>query len=102
MGGTGGMVAYGVSKAATHQLIQSVVDDFGKQGRVVLGLLPITLDTPPNRASMPKADHSSWTPLSFVAKQVLEWGVSAQRPPSGSLHRIVTEKSVSRLEQVHQ
>ena len=96
------MIAYGVTKAATHHLIKSLVEDFGKQGRTVLGLLPVTLDTPSNRSSMPSADFSSWTPLSFVAKQVLELAVSVERPPSGSLHKIVTEKNVSRLERVHQ
>jgi dihydropteridine reductase len=102
LGGTGGMVAYGVTKAATHQLIKSLVDDFAKQGRTVLGLLPVTLDTPSNRSGMPNADFSSWTPLSFVARQVLEWSGADRKPASGSLHKIVTEKNVSRLEEVHQ
>ena len=102
LGPTGGMVAYGVTKAATHHLIRSLVADFEKQGRTVLGLLPVTLDTPSNRSGMPNADFSSWTPLSFVARQVLEWALADRRPASGSLHKIVTEKSVSRLEEVHQ
>jgi hypothetical protein len=64
LGPTGGMLAYGISKAGTHHLASSIVDDFAKTGKVkgrvtlemrksltfdvkcVLTLLPITLDTP--------------------------------------------------------
>ena len=42
-------------------------------GTRVYSTLPITLDTPMNRKFMPDADHSAWTPLSFVAELMHKW-----------------------------
>jgi len=98
---TPGMLAYGASKAATHHLVQSVAATGGglPAGASLSALCPITLDTPTNRADMPTADFSSWTPLSEVAAIVLRWAADpAQRPASGSLHRLVTVKGVTSTE----
>lgn len=99
--GTGGMIAYGVSKAATHQLIASLANGESgglPPGACVAGLCPITLDTIPNRTSMPNADHSSWTPLSFVADTVMRWAEPHHRPANGSLHKLVTRGGQTTLE----
>jgi dihydropteridine reductase len=68
--GTGGMIAYGMAKAAVHQLTKSLASSSSglPKGATTLCLLPITLDTPGNRAAMPGADTSSWTPVSELAK----------------------------------
>lgn len=98
------MLAYGVSKAATHHLVQSVAAPGGglPAGASICALCPITLDTPSNRADMPQADFSSWTPLSEVAAIILRWASEpAHRPASGSLHRLVTVKGVTTTELVH-
>mmetsp|Transcript_25357 Transcript_25357/g.73999 ORF Transcript_25357/g.73999 Transcript_25357/m.73999 type:complete len:228 (-) Transcript_25357:505-1188(-) len=52
---TPGMVGYGMAKAATHHLIQSLaVPGSGlPEGAAVLGALPTVIDTPANRAAMP-------------------------------------------------
>ena len=60
-----------MAKAAVHQLCKSLADADGglPKESSVLAILPVTLDTPMNRKWMPKADHSTWTPLEFVAEQ---------------------------------
>lgn len=59
-----GMLGYGMSKAATHFLVQSLAAQFEEEagrGSTVLAVLPTTLDTPANRAAMPGADFAGWT-----------------------------------------
>lgn len=68
--GTPGMIGYGMAKGAVHQLCQSLA---GKNsgmppGPAAILVLPVTLDTPMNRKSMPEADFSSWTRLEFLVK----------------------------------
>tara|TARA_R110002050_G_scaffold267610_2_gene409332 strand:- start:1646 stop:1918 length:273 start_codon:yes stop_codon:yes gene_type:complete len=89
------MIGYGISKAATHQLIRSISGPGNglKDGVTVVGVCPITLDTPMNRyvihsyplllflflthipftfrQGMPNADFGTWTPLQFVADLVV-------------------------------
>lgn len=68
--GTPGMIGYGMSKAAVHQLTKSLAgkDSGMPENSLVVAILPITLDTPMNRKWMPKGDVSSWTSLEFVAE----------------------------------
>lgn len=97
--GTGTMIAYGVTKAATHHLADSLVGHFKKKGSTVASLLPVTIDTPSNRSGMPDADTSTWTPPKFIAETVLGWA-TGERPESGSKFVVKTEKNESRLEKV--
>ncbi|XP_063315956.1 dihydropteridine reductase [Pelobates fuscus] len=96
---TPGMAAYGMAKAAVHQLCQSLGGE--KSGlptnSAAVAILPVTLDTPANRASMPEADFSSWTPLDFIAETFYKWTNGNNRPKSGSLIKVVTEKGKSEL-----
>jgi dihydropteridine reductase len=55
------MVAYGVTKTATHFLTKSMAQDPALAGVTSLAILPTTIDTAPNRAAMPHADFSDWT-----------------------------------------
>jgi len=101
-GATPGMIGYGLAKAAVHQLTKSLADvpkSGLPEGTGVYAILPVTLDTPMNRKWMPKADTSTWTPLEWVADLMLKWSSSNQdRPnPNGSLVRLVTEKSETKL-----
>jgi dihydropteridine reductase len=94
LGGTPGMMGYGMAKAAIHQLTKSLGDP--KSGlpdnATCLAILPITLDTPMNRKWMPKADTSTWTSLEFIAGLVFGWASgSSDRPASGSLVQLVTK-----------
>ncbi|KAI9230779.1 MAG: dihydropteridine reductase-like protein [Piptocephalis tieghemiana] len=92
--GTPGMVGYGIAKAAVHQLTQSLQAKGSglPKGTTVTTILPTTLDTPGNRAGMPTADMTSWTPLTILADKVLEW---AQNPAErmGGLVRVETVDS---------
>ncbi|CAD5216323.1 unnamed protein product [Bursaphelenchus xylophilus] len=92
--GTPGMIGYGLAKAAVHHLVKSLGQD--KSGMpnnaTVFAILPVTLDTPMNRKWMPKADHSTWTPLTFIAETFLQYLTNeTSRPISGSLLQLVTK-----------
>jgi NAD(P)-dependent dehydrogenase (short-subunit alcohol dehydrogenase family) len=70
-----GQAAYQVSKAAVLRLAQVMAAELHSHGITVNSVLPGTMDTPANRASMPKADRASWvTPGSVAA--VIEWLLS--------------------------
>lgn len=97
--GTPGMLGYGLAKAAVHQLIHSL--SCPKSGlpsnSTVVGILPITLDTPANRKAMPNADFSQWTPLEFVANQVIDWSEGKERPASSSLVQLITAEGETKM-----
>ncbi|XP_056295403.1 quinoid dihydropteridine reductase a [Pseudoliparis swirei] len=92
LSGTGGMVGYGMAKAAVHQLCQSLADKNSgmPSGAVAVAILPVTLDTPMNRKFMPDADVGSWTPLEFVSELFFNWATGENRPASGSLMQLLS------------
>lgn len=91
---TPGMIGYGMAKAAVHHLVHSLAHKGGlPTGAFVAAMCPVTLDTPANRAAMAQADTSTWTPLNVVAARIHEWIEGRQRPPTGSLVRVVTQAS---------
>uniref|UniRef100_A0A673SVX3 Dihydropteridine reductase n=1 Tax=Suricata suricatta TaxID=37032 RepID=A0A673SVX3_SURSU len=97
--GTPGMIGYGMAKGAVHQLCQSLA---GKNsgmppGSAAVAVLPVTLDTPMNRKSMPEADFSSWTPLEFLVETFHDWIIEKNRPSSGSLVQVVTTEGKTEL-----
>jgi len=100
VGGTPGMMGYGMAKAAVHQLVKSCAAEGSglPAGACTLGLLPVTLDTPMNRKFMPDADKSSWTPLSEVASILADWAAGKGRLESGSLVALITTQGTTRLE----
>jgi NAD(P)-dependent dehydrogenase (short-subunit alcohol dehydrogenase family) len=54
-----GMGPYAASKAAVHRLTEALAAE--QKGRITVNaVLPSTIDTSANRASMPKADFSKW------------------------------------------
>src|SRR6478672_13533036 len=54
-----GMGAYAASKAGVHRLTEALAAEW--KGRITVNaVLPSTIDTAANRASMPKADFSKW------------------------------------------
>ncbi|KAH9096563.1 hypothetical protein Ae201684P_013229 [Aphanomyces euteiches] len=92
---TPGMVAYGLTKAATHHLVASSAASL-PTGASSLAILPITIDTPTNRKFMADADFSTWTPVEEIANQLLEWSTNtASRPTSGDLVQVTTSNGVS-------
>lgn len=94
LGPTSFMAGYGLAKAAVHHLVKSAAADPAAlpPGACVLGVSPLTLDTPANRKDMPDADHSSWTALQHVADRIIQWSEGTDRPKSGSIVVFKTAK----------
>jgi NAD(P)-dependent dehydrogenase (short-subunit alcohol dehydrogenase family) len=55
-----GMGAYAASKAGVHSLTQALAEELKGDGVTVNAVLPSIIDTPANRADMPKADFAAW------------------------------------------
>jgi NAD(P)-dependent dehydrogenase (short-subunit alcohol dehydrogenase family) len=65
-----GMAAYSASKAGVLRLVESYADELRPTGLRVNAVLPGTIDTPQNRASMPGADTSGWVQPAQIAEVV--------------------------------
>jgi len=66
-----GMTAYTASKAALAALTVALAQEVAGQGILVNAVAPSIMDTPANRAAMPKADHDSWPKVEEVAATIL-------------------------------
>ena len=66
-----GMVAYASSKAAVAAMTAALAEEVAKDGILVNAVAPSIMDTPANRAAMPKADHASWPKVEDVAATIL-------------------------------
>ena len=96
------MIGYGMAKAAVHQMVKSLAAEKSglPEDSVAVAILPTTLDTPMNHKWMPKADHSTWTPLQFVAETLYKWtfpDATGDRPSSGALLKLVTKSGETTL-----
>jgi NAD(P)-dependent dehydrogenase (short-subunit alcohol dehydrogenase family) len=60
--------AYGVSKAAVISLTQAIAAEGQSRGVTCNAVVPSTMDTAANRASMPEADSSKWVQPVHVAE----------------------------------
>jgi NAD(P)-dependent dehydrogenase (short-subunit alcohol dehydrogenase family) len=69
--GGAGLVAYTASKAAVAALTVALAEEVAKDGILVNAVAPSIMDTPANRAGMPKADHSAWPKVEEVAATIL-------------------------------
>jgi NAD(P)-dependent dehydrogenase (short-subunit alcohol dehydrogenase family) len=66
-----GMGAYAASKAGVLRLTESLAEEEKLAGVRVNAVLPTIIDTPRNRADMPKADFSRWVKPEEIAKTIL-------------------------------
>jgi NAD(P)-dependent dehydrogenase (short-subunit alcohol dehydrogenase family) len=66
-----GKAAYAVAKAGVAALTGALAEEVAGQGVLVNAVAPSILDTPANRAAMPKADFSKWPKVEDVARAVL-------------------------------
>jgi NAD(P)-dependent dehydrogenase (short-subunit alcohol dehydrogenase family) len=66
-----GMGAYAASKAGVLRLTESLAEEEKYAGVRVNAVLPTIIDTPRNRADMPKADFSHWVKPEEIAKAIL-------------------------------
>jgi len=77
--------AYAVSKAALVALIKTVAAEGQKFGVTANVVLPSTIDTPANRAAMPKADFSRWVASQSIAKLLVFLTSDAAADTSGAV-----------------
>ncbi len=65
-----GMGAYAASKAGVHRLTEALAAEW--KGKITVNaVLPSTIDTAANRASMPKADFTKWVTPQELADVIL-------------------------------
>jgi NAD(P)-dependent dehydrogenase (short-subunit alcohol dehydrogenase family) len=76
--------AYAASKAAVVALAQAVAAEVLQDGVRVNVVLPSTIDTPQNRASMPEADASRWVSLQSLCEVIAFLLSDAARDVSGA------------------
>ncbi len=65
------LTAYVVAKAGIAALTVALGEEVAKEGIVVNAIAPSIMDTPANRASMPKADFDTWPKVEEVAATIL-------------------------------
>ena len=63
-------VAYTLSKSLLFQLVNIINAEMGETGIQAHVVIPGTIDTPQNRAAMPKADFSKWTEPKEIARVI--------------------------------
>jgi NAD(P)-dependent dehydrogenase (short-subunit alcohol dehydrogenase family) len=62
--------AYVTSKAGVIKFTEALANEFAKDRITANAILPTTIDTPANRASMPNADFSKWVTMDQLADAI--------------------------------
>jgi len=83
-----GMAPYAASKAGVHRLTEALAEELKDDGVTVNAVMPTTLDTPANRADMPKADFSRWVQPADLAEVMLFLASAESRAVNGALIRV--------------
>lgn len=65
-----GMAAYAAAKAGVLRITESFAEEAKADGVRVNAVLPSIIDTPQNRADMPKADHGKWVKPEKIASVI--------------------------------
>jgi NAD(P)-dependent dehydrogenase (short-subunit alcohol dehydrogenase family) len=79
-----GMGPYAASKAGVHRLTEALATEW--KGKITVNaVLPSTIDTPANRASMPKADFAKWVTARELADVILFLASDAASAVTGAL-----------------
>jgi NAD(P)-dependent dehydrogenase (short-subunit alcohol dehydrogenase family) len=79
-----GMGAYAASKSGVHRLTEALAAEW--KGRITVNaVLPSTIDTAANRASMPKADFTKWVTPQELADVILFLVSDAASAVTGAL-----------------
>ena len=78
-------VAYAISKSGVAALTRALAVEVRDEGILVNAVLPSIIDTPANRAAMPKANYDRWPQAGEIARTIV-WLASAEnRLTSGAL-----------------
>jgi NAD(P)-dependent dehydrogenase (short-subunit alcohol dehydrogenase family) len=79
-----GMGPYAASKAGVHRLTEALAAEW--KGKITVNaVLPSTIDSPANRASMPKADFAKWVAPRELADVILFLASDAASAVTGAL-----------------
>jgi NAD(P)-dependent dehydrogenase (short-subunit alcohol dehydrogenase family) len=81
----GGFIAYTVAKAGVIAFVQALAAETRGRGVTVNAVLPSTMDTPANRAAMPKVDPKTWVPVDAVAGAIAYLASDSAALVSGTL-----------------
>ena len=82
--GAAKMGAYSASKSAVMRLTEAMAAELKNDGINVNCVLPGTIDTPDNRAAMPKADTGRWVQPEALADVILFLASDAARAVHGA------------------
>jgi len=80
-----GMSAYAIAKAGVAVLTTTLAEEVAKDGILVNAVAPSIIDTPANRAAMPKADHATWPKVEEVTATILFLASSDNRVTRGAV-----------------
>jgi NAD(P)-dependent dehydrogenase (short-subunit alcohol dehydrogenase family) len=80
-----GMVAYAASKAAVAALTAALAEEVAKDGILVNAIAPSIMDTPANRAAMPKANYDLWPKVAEVAASIMFLASPENRVTRGAI-----------------
>jgi NAD(P)-dependent dehydrogenase (short-subunit alcohol dehydrogenase family) len=79
-----GASGYVAAKAAVLAFVDAMSVEYVRMGVRTNAILPSTIDTPANRASMPDADHSRWVEPAEIARVIAFLVGPDSRPISGA------------------
>ena len=80
-----GMSAYAASKAAVVALTVALAEEVARDGILANAIAPSIIDTPVNRADMPKADFANWPKPDEIAATILHLASPENRVTLGAI-----------------
>jgi NAD(P)-dependent dehydrogenase (short-subunit alcohol dehydrogenase family) len=80
-----GSSAYNVSKAGINTLVETLRKELRGTGVTANAVMPSTIDTPQNRAAMPKADPAKWVTPEDIAQVLIYLISDASAPVNGAI-----------------
>jgi NAD(P)-dependent dehydrogenase (short-subunit alcohol dehydrogenase family) len=80
-----GMAPYAASKAAVAAFTQALAVEVAARNILVNAIAPSIIDTPVNRAAMPKADHGAWPKTDEIAATIVFLASGDNKVTTGGL-----------------